>query len=1197
METSRVNIMHCLCMGIVVGLILSWPSVSQAQSSRFTGQLGSMVYTNNGGGVTFRVWAPNATAVGVKGQFNGWATTPMVSEGGGIWSVDVNGAMPGQEYKYRINNSFDRRDPRARRVTNSNGNSIIYDPSAFDWGGVQKPQPWHNDLVIYQMHLGTFGGHYPPSTFDQAIPRLDHVKNLGISAIKLMPVNEFAGGRSWGYNPSDLFAIESDYGGPAAMKRFMRAAHERGIAVFMDVVHNHYGPSDLDMWRFDGWYQNDLGGIYFYNDGRAHTPWGSTRPDFGRQEVRDFIRDQIFMWVEEFRIGGFRWDSVYNMINTDWGFNDTGRAMLDTINTELANEYPYVVRGAEDHAFDGLMNFQNQWDVGYRWGLHGQVVTGSDSARDMWTVKGLLDGWASHSRVVFSEAHDYIARNHDRSRIPSEIDGGDNESIWARKRSLLAAGIVMTTPGIPMIFQGQEMLETYAFHDDTPLRWNRTNTFAGIVQAYTDLIHARRNLRGGMQGLKGTGINVHHVDNDNNVIAFIRWDTGGQTDDVMVVANFDNTRWTNNNYSIEFPSAGTWYSHFNSDSAVYQSDFDDIGPAQVTASGSPPTANVNMGRYSIQIFSKEPPSGTGIVTTQPESPDGCNPATILFDPADGPLEGAASVTLYWGRNGWQDIDETVMTLLGGDVWSTTVEVAEGTAELNLAFHDGAPEDPIWDDNEGRNWVVPISNCAGLPGIASSEPEFPSGCVPITITYRQRDGELFDAEDIYLYIGRNDWQNIQTLLMTNTMNDEWETTFQIAQGTWQLDFVFHDGNPDPDERIWDNNDWNDWQVFVTDCVAADFMGIVITNPASDVWVPYTQTTFTVLGRSARMVGDLEWENQATGEEGAFAAVTNWSVPTVPLSVGANLFRITGTNNTENPNAGARDSATNTTYDSGWSNSSNGGQGWGGGWELSASENAGHYISMNYSNQATLPRAWAMWANSDGLAEAVRPFADYLHPGDVFSFTFENNWIEDDRVVGFGLQNRFDQNLLEFIFIGGGDYYLINDSESARSTGINWTDGGLNISVELLTPTTYRLTADAAEITGTFATTSEALIRQVRIFNSSAGAGSGYNLYFSNLAIDGDPLESVEHRASRTVNRRYGPYFQALETESDDEIRIRFPVSEPGYYYDVHWSTNLLEGDPVWNELQLNLQGSGPPLNVYFTNTVPALFLRTSVRPIN
>ncbi len=1172
-----------------------FPGTDMAWSAR--PGMGSIPYADeNGTGVTFRVWAPNASSVAVRGDFNGWGQTPLFDEGNGLWARDIPAARAGQEYQYFINGQLWRRDPRARQVTGSTGNSIIYDPDAFDWNGTSIPEPWRNDLVLYQMHVGTFGGQLPPSTFDRAVERLDHVRDLGINAILLMPVNEFPGQHSWGYNPTDLFAIATDYGGPRALKRFVRAAHEHGIAVFMDVVHNHYGPTDLDIWRFDGWYENNLGGIYFYNDERAHTPWGSTRPDYGRPEVRAFIRDQMFMWVEEYRIGGFRWDSVYHTIHSDWGHNQEGEHMLRDINWELMQEYPHVIRGSEDHAFDYSMNFENQWDVAYRWDLRDTVVTGSDSDRNMYTIKNLLDGWPGHHRVVFSEAHDYIAASHGRSRIPTEIHGEEPESIYSRKRSLLAAGIIMTTPGIPMIFQGQEMLETQAFHDDTPLRWDRANTFSGMVQAYTDLIHTRRNRRGGAQGLKGTGINVHHVNNDDKVIAYIRWDAGGQADDVVVVANFANTTWTNNDYNIAFPSAGTWHSHFNSDLTLYQEDFDNIGPAQVEATGNPPSANVNMGRYSIQIFSKSPPTGVGLVTFDPPAPAGCIPVEITFDPVDGPLQDATNVVLFVGHNNWQDAADVPMTNQNG-TWATTVEVEEGTYELNMAFHDGAEEDPVWDANEGRDWRLEISGCAELPGVATADPPHPHGCVPVVIQYRERDGELAGAENLYLHLGRNGWQHPTDISMTNTANGEWSVTYTIPQGTWQLDFVFHDG-----EDNWDNNDWNDWHVYVTGCVASDRAGISITHPGSDMYVPYTQDVFTVHGRASRMDGLLHWENTKTGESDAIPVLTNWVVETISIDLGANLFRITGTNTTDNPNAGARDSATNAVYVNAgnWTSGQNGGQGWGEGWELNTSGSAGHFLASGEHNQNTLPQAWGLWANSGGLSEAVRPFADRLHVGDVFSARLENNWIfggsdtEPAGSVGIGLRNRFGQHLFEFLFVGGGTNYLVNDAETGRDTGLSWTTNGLDLTFELTSSTEYRFTANNTEITGTLATTSEALVREFRVWNYSAGHGSNYNVYVSDMAIDGDPLESREHSASRNIIRRYGPHFTFGTMDKPGEFRVHFPATEIGQMYEVYFNTNLVDGD--WEPFGYDAHGDGFPLQIILTNDQEYLFFRTGVRPV-
>ncbi len=599
--------MNSIRAGILAVSSLLLAALAPAQPAR--PELGA---TPHADGTTFRVWAPFAATAHVAGEFSSWIGIPMARDpDGGTWSVDIPGARPGQRYKYFFNGAIWKRDPRARQVNHSNGDSVIYDPDAFDWGDDRAPEIPRHDLVIYQLHIGTFAGKDPPGTFDDAIPHLDHVRDLGCTAVEPLPVNEFPGGRSWGYNLCDPFAIETDYGGPDAFKRFVRAAHDRGLAVIADVVHNHYGPTDLDLWQYDSAYWNGYyGGIYFYNDPRAETPWGHTRPDYGRPEVRQFIRDQIFMYADEYRIDGFRWDSVFHIVTTgDWNRNPEGIQMLRDINRELAQTRPRLVRIAEDHAFDYDMAFDAQWDIGYRWALFHLVADAWDYERDMRTVAGVLSDWPGFQRIAFTEAHDYVAgMNYGRSRVPAMIHPEDAASLWARKRALLGAATVMTTPGIPMIFQGQEMNETRGFNDDVPMRWDLTNTFAGIVRAYADLIHLRRNLYGTTSGLPGAGVFVQHVDNDNKVVAYTRWNQGGETDDVVVVANFSCNDYDKNDYAIRYPSAGTWYRHFNGDSKLYSGDFGGVGAPQVDAAGDPPAAIVSMGKYSVQIFSKTPPA-------------------------------------------------------------------------------------------------------------------------------------------------------------------------------------------------------------------------------------------------------------------------------------------------------------------------------------------------------------------------------------------------------------------------------------------------------------------------------------------------------------------------------------------------------------------------------------------------------------
>ncbi|MCP4450537.1 MAG: 1,4-alpha-glucan branching protein, partial [Planctomycetes bacterium] len=335
-------------------------------------------------GTTFRVWAPHADQVFVMGTFNDWARdmVPLTSEGHGLWSADVPGVAPGDQYRFRIVSQageYIRIDPYARESVCSSGNAVVYDP-AFDWGDTSFQRPRTEELVIYEMHIGTFNHKIGslPGTFNMAIERLTYLRDLGVNAVEVMPAAEFKGDFSWGYNPSLLFSIESAYGGPKAFKAFIKAAHDLGIAVILDVVYNHLGPGDLDLWQFDGWQEHGKGGIYFYNDHRSTTPWGETRPDYGRSEVRNYLRDNALMWVTEYRVDGLRWDATAFVRNIQ-GLNDDpahdipeGWSLMQWVNAEVKAQHPSTLCLAEDIRFNaaitrpqaqGGAGFDAQWNA------------------------------------------------------------------------------------------------------------------------------------------------------------------------------------------------------------------------------------------------------------------------------------------------------------------------------------------------------------------------------------------------------------------------------------------------------------------------------------------------------------------------------------------------------------------------------------------------------------------------------------------------------------------------------------------------------------------------------------------------------------------------------------------------------------------------------------------------------------------
>ncbi|MEN8006659.1 MAG: alpha-amylase family glycosyl hydrolase [Candidatus Krumholzibacteriota bacterium] len=601
---------------------LPQPTTEKVAGASSQSGLGPLIYS---GGVGFRVWAPNADAVHVAGNFNSWSTTanPLVDETTGYWSADITTAAVGDEYRYVITesgNTLWRVDPRVTQVTNSIGNGVIADPD-YNWVNGMSPIPW-NELVIYELHVGSFndtpGG--TPGTWSSAMDKLDYLQDLGVNMIEVMPVSEFAGDFSWGYNPAHLFSPESAYGSPDDMKAFVDAAHARGMAVNIDVVHNHYGPSDLDhsLWTFDGpSYGN--GGIYFFSDWRKTTPWGDTRPDYGRGEVRQFVRDNALYWLDDFRADGLRWDSTVNIRTQNNGSGDIyeGWTLMQWVNDEIDAAAGWKISIAEDlqnnawltmPTSSGGAGFDSQWDAGFVHPIRDNIIVGDDSSRNMWDVKNALTHYyngVATQRVIYTESHDEVANGH--ARVPEEIWPGNAASWYSQKRSTLGAAITFTSPGIPMIFMGQEFLEDGYFADDDPLDWNKATTHDGIVDLYQDLIRLRRNWYNNTRGLRGNNINVHHVNDYNKVIAYHRWENGGDGDDVIIVANFSGQGFSS--YNLGFPSGGTWQVRFNSDWNGYSDDFGNWNSNATTANWGPKdgmnyNANVGIGPYTVVILSK-----------------------------------------------------------------------------------------------------------------------------------------------------------------------------------------------------------------------------------------------------------------------------------------------------------------------------------------------------------------------------------------------------------------------------------------------------------------------------------------------------------------------------------------------------------------------------------------------------------------
>jgi 1,4-alpha-glucan branching enzyme len=1118
--------------------------------------------------------------------------------------VDVPGALAGQEYKYVLTNTsvngvLWKRDARSRKVVNSAGNSIVYPPTNFNWNGDSYAAPALNGTVIYEMHAGTFNAPSgTPGKFGDAINKLDHLRALGVNAVQVMPIAEFAGDLSWGYNPADLHAVESAYGGPDQFKDFVKACHARGIAVILDVVHNHYGPSDNSVWQYDGWSSGGYGGIYFYNvAGKCCTTWGDTRPNFSEPEVRNFIKGSITMWLDECHVDGFRWDTPNAMIYYDGGSLPEAQTLLQEINAMMGAQYPGKIRIAEDERYGN--GFDSEWSVGFHNDLKYQLTLTSDASRSMAAVGGLVNFGYHTERVIYTESHDTVGDLNNNERLPKSIDPSDPTSIWARKRSLMGAAITLASPGIPMLFEGQEMLDDYPFSNYTAMRWDRTNTYRGIVRAYRDLIRLRRNLPGGTEGLKGANVNVYRMDDVNKVLAFHRWSSHGVGDDTVVIANFSAVKWTNNAYQVEFPYNGTWYSRFNSDSTNYSADFGNIGPAQVVASGG--AAFVDMGMYSVQVFSRQPAALTGVATFDPPNPDECVDVTVTYDADGGPLSNASPVYLYIAHDNWKDILQTNMTSGGNGTWTYTYSIPDGSAEINCAFNNGAG---VWDNNYTANWNLPVSNCTnGTPAAVLLSANPPQGCGNVVISYRPRHGVLQDATNIFIHIGRNGWQDILSPdpKMTNPAAGLWTFDYDIPYDTRRINFVFNNG-----AGTWDNNNGVDYSATVLNCA---------TGEESDITLVYG---VPVISGDPAAPGDQNnvGDRMDLNREGGRAVRTD-------LGGFGDLGLLYANYDASNLYVGAV------------------------GCNVAGSNNA---IIVFLDVDTRTENAVNLWGRS-GAPQGL----DYLHnvwfetPMDIAILVGDE--YGDGQYPNFGLGNGYDFGQGVF-YLGAASFPTVPGARLSQfdGTGTNATtaaDGDGNRLTDRWEASIPWSSLDAA---GFHAITSCVIAGVVASdgtsgdnrylssnylgvnadnggnFDPAGNFGAGYVVHLWGVPVnlvpsdsdgdgiangwellyyggktnatahafsDGDPWTDLEEYFAGTDPFRADSLFgDAVAVAGSSVLQFFMDASVPTRFYDVYSRSNLLTG--AWLPLGLSAPGNGGLLTLVITNTAESAFYRSGVK---
>ncbi len=421
----------------------------------------------------FRVWGPKADGVEVD---LGGRRVAMREVGRGWFEAEVADAGPGTDYAFRLNGSDPLPDPRSPHQPHGvNGPSRLVDHRAFAWSDAAWSGFHLPSAVLYELHIGTFS---PEGTFDGAAARLDHLVDLGVTAVEIMPVAQFPGMRNWGYDGVALYAPHHDYGGPEGLKRLVDACHARGLGVILDVVYNHLGPEGNHLERFGPYFTS------FYS-----TPWGQAVnfDQAASDEVRRFVIDNAIAWLRDYHVDGLRLDAVHAIVDT------SAIHVLEQLATEVAElaaaegrplwliaesdlNDPRVVRSRDC----GGYGIDAQWSDDFHHALH-TVLTGEDDgyygdfgaladlATALEQVWVYAERWSptrgrTHGRsptglpgwcfLGYLQNHDQVGNRAVGDRISTGLSTG---------RLKVGAALYLTAPFVPMIFQGEEWAASVPF--------------------------------------------------------------------------------------------------------------------------------------------------------------------------------------------------------------------------------------------------------------------------------------------------------------------------------------------------------------------------------------------------------------------------------------------------------------------------------------------------------------------------------------------------------------------------------------------------------------------------------------------------------------------------------------------------------------------------------------------------------------
>jgi len=561
-------------------------------------------------GTRFGVWAPNAHRVSVMGDFNGWNPEADVLEArdGGLWEGRVEGAAPGDKYKYRIQANYDaldRTDPFAFRMeapaenTYAGLSSIVTDLSSYDWGDAdwmdqrEGPGTLDGPLSIYEVHLGSWKHAAPGESLsyrDIAEPLADHVERCGFTHVEFLPLAEHPYYGSWGYQIVGYYAPTYRYGRPQDLMYLIDYLHQRGIGVILDWVPGHFATDPQGLAHFDGSH------LFEYEDPRmrTHPDWGTRVFDFGKPGVRSFLISNALFWLDKYHVDGLRVDAVASMLYRDysregdnWSPNvHGGRENLEAIrllqdtNARVYEEFPDALMLAEEStAWPGVSTPVEHGGLGflYKWNMGWMHDTLDYISKDpvhrkyhhgelTWTLS-----WAFSENYTLPLSHDEVV--HGKNSLWGKVPGDD----WQKAANLRALYAQMFGhPGKKLLFMGSEFGQYHEWNHDRALEWDVAEQplHRGLMD-WLGALNALYCEHPALWNDDNDGFEwISYDDRENCVLSYLRVNGDER---LLFVINF--TPMVRGDYRVGVPSAGTWAVRLNSDAEAYGGS--GVGPEAV----------------------------------------------------------------------------------------------------------------------------------------------------------------------------------------------------------------------------------------------------------------------------------------------------------------------------------------------------------------------------------------------------------------------------------------------------------------------------------------------------------------------------------------------------------------------------------------------------------------------------------------